>query len=395
MILIGIFIGKCNVGISAEMESSVDERGDHNGRLLHDGGFTVELAIFEQGVPPEFRAWAFLNDREIDPENWELVVELSRLGGEVTRYEFNPSADFKRGQGVVGEPHSFDVSVMASFQGRDYRWAYESYEGRTSISSTLADQLGISTDVASSGQLNQTLLLYGKTSPDPQQVSHVIARYPGVIRSIGPALGDTVTSGETIATIESNNNLQTYDIKAPINGMVVEKHANPGEMAGDTPLLTIANYSNLWADLTVFPGDAGRVRAGMPVDIRMNEHSQGSTIRYLNPGEGNSPAVTARVFLPNPDLYWSPGLLVEGLVGVEIVPVELMVDNRAIQSFRDWQVVFIKIEDSYEIRPLTLGRTDGEFTEVLDGLSPGDTYVVGNSYLIKADIEKDGASHDH
>ena len=49
----------------------------------------------------------------------------------------------------------------------------------------------------------------------------------------------------------------------------------------------------------------------------------------------------------------------------------------------------------YEIRPLELGRSDGHFTEVLGGLNAGDIYVVENSYLLKADLEKSGASHDH
>jgi cobalt-zinc-cadmium efflux system membrane fusion protein len=44
---------------------------------------------------------------------------------------------------------------------------------------------------------------------------------------------------------------------------------------------------------------------------------------------------------------------------------------------------------------LELGRRDGENVEVLGGLEPGTEYVTGNSYLIKADIEKSGASHDH
>ncbi|MDP2380154.1 MAG: heavy metal resistance protein CzcB, partial [Pseudohongiella sp.] len=39
--------------------------------------------------------------------------------------------------------------------------------------------------------------------------------------------------------------------------------------------------------------------------------------------------------------------------------------------------------------------TDGEFVEVLSGLSAGESYVVDNSYLIKADIEKSGAEHAH
>ena len=54
-----------------------------------------------------------------------------------------------------------------------------------------------------------------------------------------------------------------------------------------------------------------------------------------------------------------------------------------------------QVDDTYEIRPLELGRSDGNLTEVLGGLQAGDRYVVENSYLIKADIEKSGASHDH
>jgi cobalt-zinc-cadmium efflux system membrane fusion protein len=127
----------------------------------------------------------------------------------------------------------------------------------------------------------------------------------------------------------------------------------------------------------------------------MGEQTVDSTILYLNPGEGNSPNVVARVPLDNPERLWTPGLLVEGDVVTAEIPVPLLVDNMAIQTFRDWQVVFINISDTYEIRPLTLGRTDGRFTEVLEGLNAGDEYVVVNSYLIKADLEKSGASHDH
>lgn len=390
-VLLVWFVGNSN---AAEMTTE-EERGSNNGRLLSSSGFTVELAIYEQGIPPEFRAWAYQDGRELNLSDWDLNVTLNRLGGESSRFEFSPADGFLRGQGVVEEPHSFDVTVSADYQGRHYEWDYESYEGRMELSATMTDQLNIRTEISGPGVLKQTLLLYGKTSPDPQQVSHVTARYPGQIRSIGPALGDRVNSGETIATIEANTSLQVYEIKAPITGIVVDKHANPGEMTGNSALLTIANYNNLWVDLTVFPGDAPRIKPGLAVNIRMDEFTARSDIRYLNPGEGNSPAVTARVFLPNPQLLWTPGLLVEGFVEIAQLPVDLMVDNRAIQSFRDWQVVFIKIGESYEIRPLTLGRSDGEFTEVLDGLNAGDNYVVENSYLIKADLEKDGATHDH
>lgn len=254
---------------------------------------------------------------------------------------------------------------------------------------------GIGLSEAGPGLLEQTLLLYGKTVPDPEQVSHVSARYAGLIRRIGPALGDRVEAGDSIATIEASNSLQSYEVQAPISGIVVEKHANPGEIAGENSLLTIANYSRMWVDLSVFPSDAPQIQPGQKVRISANGRTQQSTIRYLNPGQGGSPMVTARVPLPNSNLTWTPGLLVEGHVTVAETQVDLLVDGRALQSFENQQGVFVKDGDHYEFTPLVLGESDGRFTAVLDGLNPGDTYVVENSYLLKADLEKSAAGDEH
>ena len=80
-----------------------------------------------------------------------------------------------------------------------------------------------------------------------------------------PRLGDSVRQDDLIATVEANDSLQTYEIRAPISGIVVDIHANPGEFAGDQPLLTIANYSNVWVDLNVFPSEVQRIRAGQRI----------------------------------------------------------------------------------------------------------------------------------
>ncbi|HJO11800.1 MAG TPA: efflux RND transporter periplasmic adaptor subunit [Gammaproteobacteria bacterium] len=398
--IISVLLGACLIPLSVPLAQEADQEeetptGNHGGRLLVDGGFAVELAIFEQGVPPEYRAWATNGDSELAPGDWQLTVELSRLGGQVDHFSFSATDDFKLGAGVVAEPHSFDVSVTANYQGRIHSWQFESHEGRVEMSPELAKAMGIGVYVAGAQLISQTELLYGNISPDPTQVSHITARYPGLIQSVNLRLGDTVSQGQLIATVEANDSLQTYEIRAPISGIVVDSHANPGEYAGEQPLLTIVNYQNVWADLNVFPGEAQRIRPGQEVNLRMGELTAVSTIRYLNPGEGLSPHVIARVPLANPDLLWTPGLLVEADVTVDQFEVSLAVDNRALQSFRDWQVVFIQIGDSYEIRPLELGRTNGRFTEVLGGFNAGDRYVVENSYLLKADLEKSGATHDH
>jgi cobalt-zinc-cadmium efflux system membrane fusion protein len=73
----------------------------------------------------------------------------------------------------------------------------------------------------------------------------------------------------------------------------------------------------------------------------------------------------------------------------------LAVKNAGLQAFRDFTVVFAQVGDTYEVRMLELGRTDGTFSEVLGGLDAGERYVAANSFLIKADAMKSGASHDH
>lgn len=271
----------------------------------------------------------------------------------------------------------------------------EGEEEVVEIAAALAEELGIETALAGPGVINRSLLLYGRTMPDPQGISHVYARYPGMIVSMNPALGDSVEAGQVIAVIEANSSLQTYEIRAPLSGIVVEKHANPGELAAGQSLLTIANYDDIWVDLTVFPGDSLQVRSGMSVTIRMDDRSADSVIRYINPSQGESPTVIARVPLENSNSIWTPGLLVEGFVHFESREVELAVENDALQTYEGNSVVFVLEDEIYEPRVVTLGRADPFSTEILTGLEFGERYVVTNSYLIKADLEKEGVEHDH
>lgn len=270
----------------------------------------------------------------------------------------------------------------------------ESEEEVIQISESLAQELGIETEIVAPGVINRSILLYGRTMPDPQGISHVIARYPGMIVSINVALGDRVEAGTVIAVVEASTSLQNYEIRAPLSGLVVEKHANLGEITSGQPMLTIANYDTIWVDLTVFPGDLQLVRPGMAVTVRMDEHSAESTIRYINPGQGESPAVIARVALENPDSIWTPGLLVEGFVHFESEEVSLAVKNDALQTYEGSQVVFILEGQTYEPRVVRIGSSDAFSTAVLSGLEAGERYVVSNSYILKSDLEKEGIEED-
>ena len=118
--------------------------------------------------------------------------------------------------------------------------------------------------------------------------------------------------------------------------------------------------TTLWAEFKVFPGQRAEVAIGQKVRLKADGIDREGTIRHLLPAPGNAPYTLARVEVDNAGTL-TPGLLVAGDIVVETVEA-LVVDNRALQSFQDWTVVFIQVDDTYEIRPLELGRSDGNLT---------------------------------
>ncbi len=384
-------------GAASTFDAEFEERGPNGGRILRDGEFAIELAIHEAGVPPEFRAWVSDADRPLPPDAVDLVVQLTRLGGRVDEFQFRPVGEFLRGDGIVDEPHSFEVRVDATHAGRSYRWEYDSFEGRTRIEPEIAREVGIATEIAGPAVIEETATLYGRVVADPERVSEVVARFDGPVRAVMASVGDRVRAGEVLATVESNESLQTFQVVAPIDGVIVARSANVGEQTRGRALFTIVDSSRVWVDLAVFPRDRARVVAGMPVRIALaaGGPQREGRIARIEPLAGADQNVTARVALENPDGLLAPGLFVRAEVEVARHEVPLAVRRIALQSFRDFTVVYAQVGDEYEVRMLELGREDGERAEVLDGLEPGTRYVTDGSYVIKADIEKSGAVHDH
>ncbi|WP_133366547.1 efflux RND transporter periplasmic adaptor subunit [Qipengyuania sediminis] len=374
------------------------ERGPHNGRMLRDGAFAIEVTVFEDGVPPEYRLYAYRDGKPLDPRGVNAQVMIARLDGEKTTFAFNPQEDYLRANGVLVEPHSFDVVVTAREGGRNHRWAFPSYEGRTSITDAAARAAGITTETVGPQQVGDTVEIIGRVELDPTGSADVGAKYPGPVMAVYRNVGDRVGRGTLLARVESSNSLQTYSVYAPIAGVITQRNTNVGDVAGSEPLFVISDPSRTVATFPIFPRDIERIRPGQPVQIRglEGERTQAATIRdFLPLAEVTSQAVTARASLPNRDGFWRPGMAVRGLVSVDQRTVPLAVRTDAIQQFRAFRVVFAKIGQTYEVRMLELGREGPEWTEVLSGIKPGTVYAAKNSYVIKADIDKSGASHDH
>jgi cobalt-zinc-cadmium efflux system membrane fusion protein len=375
-------------------------KGEHGGRLLEQDGYAVELAIAEEGTPPKYQAWLYRNDKPLPANAGTVEVRLKRLGNIAENHTLKPQADGSlMANTIVGEPHSFEVEVLASIGGKALRWAYPSFEGRTQIARKIATESGIRIAPAGPGIIADEHEVQGLLTPVEGRIAKVMARFPGPIRRLGANVGDQVVAGRVLATVESNLSLTNYTITAPISGVVLARNASVGAVASEgMPLFEIADLSSLWVDLHIFGADAQHIRPGVPVAVtRMSDGATVETVlERVLPGTATaSQSTVARATIANADGLWRPGSAVKARITVEQQPAELVVPLAALQSFRDWDVVFIRVGDDYEVRPVELGKRDGTRVEILSGINKGDQVVVEQSYLVKADIEKSGASHDH
>lgn len=452
------------------------EKGPHGGKLLSKGSFALEVQIFEEGVPPEYRLYGFDGGKPLDPKEFSATIVLKRLERTDT-INFTPRGDYLLGDKEVVEPHSFDVTVKATRDGNAYDWTFSSYEGRTEIKPEELKGAGVEIERVGPMRMKSIIELPGQIALNADKTAHVVPRLRGVVTEVRKNLGDQVTRGEVLAVIDSGDlatakqahiasmhrlelarisaereealwkkkisseedylitkhafeearityqastqklaalgitaaeieslttgtgNLARYELRSPLTGTVIEKHVSAGEaVEGTETIFNVADLSTVWTEITVAPNHLVSVRSGQPVVVHWEDQDieVPGTVTYVGSVLGEeSRSARARVVISNPDGMWKPGLFVTVHLSESETDVPMAVKASALQTFRDWDVVFVKVGDLFEARPLELGRREGEWVEVLGGLTPGQEYATTNSFVVKADVMKSGASHDH
>ena len=256
---------------------------------------------------------------------------------------------------------------------------------------------GIELAKAGPANIRETLPLYGLIAPNAERTRDVAARYPGVIRSVNRKVGDVVRPGETMATIESNESLQSYAVTAPLAGVITARSANPGEQTGDKHLFTVTDLSTVWVELALFPRDVPNVHVGQAVRVKSADTgfaAEGKIVYVAPIGTSVNQTLTARVLLDNAERRWAPGLYVTAEVTLSESEALLTIRKEAVQTISDTPVVFVVSEAGFVVRPVKLGRSDGEIAEVQEGLQSGETYAAANSYVLKAEVLKSEAAED-
>ena len=184
-----------------------------------------------------------------------------------------------------------------------------------------------------------------------------------------------------------------YEIRAPFDGTVIEKHITTGEVLNaEAEAFVVADLSTVWVDLSVYQKDLPFVQIGQKAVVSAGPglaEAQG-IISYLGPIVGEKTRTApARVVLPNPDGRWKPGLFVNARVAVKEEEAEIVVPKTAVQTMDGRPVIFVRTEQGFKPRPVSLGRSNDTNVAVVSGLGSGERYAAEGAFTLKAELAKE------
>lgn len=288
---------------------------------------------------------------------------------------------------AVAQEHDHDHD-----RGHDHGHGHDHDDGGAGMPSHVAmtpadaKAAGAVLAVAGPGLIPLTLNATGTIVPDSAAIARARARFAGLVRDVRGNVGDKVAAGAVLATVESNDSLQTYPVKSPIAGVVISRHANVGEVADNSAMFVVADPARVTAEAHVGLADIARVAIGQAAMLS----SAGGSVTGLGAVASLQPIVDAatqtalvRITPSDADGRWRSGMMIDAAIVHATREVPIAVPAAAIQTYDETTVVFVEAGARFEVRPVLLGATGGDVVEVIEGLYAGETYVSANSKVMK------------
>ena len=276
----------------------------------------------------------------------------------------------------------------------------EGHSEGMNISDEVMQEFGIEVQTASEGNIAIHKNLTGEIVPNPYNVAHIVPRFAGIVKAVYKKIGDSIKKGDKIATIESNESLVSYDVTSSIDGTILKLHMTPGELVGgNNHIVMVADLNNVWAELSIYQQDLGKIKVGQNVEIT-SPHSNTlfkGKLFYISPivDEATRTSV-ARVKLSNRKGTWKPGMFISGNVLTSYKKVKIAVPKNAVQMLDGEKVIFVNSSEGFTPQVVALGMENSKLIEVIEGLHTGDKYVSKGAYTFKSEILKESfGGHGH
>jgi len=241
------------------------------------------------------------------------------------------------------------------------------------------------------GYIGRTIELPGEIGFNEDRLAHIAPRFAGIAMQANYRVGDYVDEGSEVAVIESNESMNSYSIKAPISGWVVQRHIIPGEyVCQENSIYVIADLSTVWVNLAVYPKDIDNIKKGQVAEIMAigSKNVTTAPIDFITPiMDQRTRSATARIILPNPGNTWRPGFFVQASIAMETNSESLVVEKNAVQYLDEKSVIFV-VDGPNEFKPVDVvtGESDLGYIQIISGVSEGAKYVSEGAFELKAKI---------
>ena len=362
-----------------------DEHGDHEGHGHEEEGGAIRLdpdALREFGIETAIAGPGSLGDEivlpgEIVPNADRLAHVLPRVRGIVREVKVGLGDRVEAGQ------------VLAVLDSRDLADAKAAHLAAV-------ERLSL----AEANFTREERLFERKVSAerDYLEARQALAEARIEARSTEQQLHAIGLSEADLARLgdEADTRFTRFEIRAPFTGTIIQKHISLGELLTDEDeAFVIADLSEVWVHLSVYPSDLARTRVGQRVRVSTSEGLEADgLLTYVAPivSEATRTAL-ARAALENTDGAWRPGLFVTGRVVAGEIESRIVVPRSAVIPLDEGPVVFVQDEDGFEPREITLGRSDDHQVEVVRGLIAGERFAARNAFVLKSEMEKDALAH--
>lgn len=188
-----------------------------------------------------------------------------------------------------------------------------------------------------------------------------------------------------------------YELVAPFDAVVVEKHLVMGELVSEaTNAFILSDLSKVWATFTIPPKDLTKVLVGRTVKVASPDlvAEVDGQVDYVGSLLGEQTrSAPVRVTLHNPDGAWRPGLFVNVEVSGQASLAKVAVPEIALQSVNEKTSVFERTAEGFQLVPVKVGRKEAGYVEILDGLKEGAKVAATGSYSLKSELGKESAEH--
>ena len=256
-------------------------------------------------------------------------------------------------------------------------------KGPVHLSDAQQKAVGMKVEAATQRPLSELLYLNGEVRAVPGHQAEVSTRISGQVKQIHIALGDRVKAGQALARVQSRlvgDPPPSVDVGAPMSGVIDAVGVAIGQAVEPTTVMFhIQDNSEVNIVARVYEEDLGKIQLAQSANVRLLSYPKQTfpgNVTLIGPSlDPLSRTVEVWVKLPNPDGLLKPNLFARVGVVLKQDAATLTVPTAAIIEANGEKFVFVKQKDAFDRVEITTGSSDDRYTEVTDGLVPGDVVV--------------------